>query len=314
MEFPKLDSRLILAPMAGVNCAAFRLICRKYGAGMVSTPMIDMKSIVENPEQIIKRTCFLKEEKPISVQLVGSNGTEAKSATEIIEPFADVIDMNLGCPEKDILANKAGSFFIKHPEQIKKIAEPIISSTNKPVTAKIRIGWDDKSINTTDVVRILEDFGVSAITIHARTTKQGYTGNADIEEIRKAKEIANVPIIGNGDIDKPGKAKAMIEKTRCDYVMIGRGAMGNPLLFRSAKHLLEKGKNSPEPSESEKISVFREFLEAYDRFEDNRSFTELRQQSMWFTKGLDGARNLRTRLIRAKTINDILDIYRKVEN
>lgn len=308
-EFPKLESKLILAPMAAVNCAAFRYICKKSGAGMISTPMIHVKGLVESSESIIKRTCFLKEEKPISVQLVGSDSNAAKEATKIIEDYADVIDINLGCPDKDILKDKSGSFFIKHPEQIKKIVEPIINNTNKPVTAKIRIGWDEKSINTTQVVKILEDLGICAIAIHARTTKQGYSGTADLNEIKKAKEISNIPIIGNGDIDKPGKAKAMFEKTKCDYAMIGRGAIGNPLIFKTSKYLINNQINMPEPSEEDKMNVFKEFLEFYDKFENNRSFSELRQQSMWFTKGLTGAKILRLKLMAAKNVEDILDIY-----
>ena len=310
-RFPNLDSRLILAPMAGVNCAAFRLICKKSGAGMVSTPMIHVKGLCENPEPIIDRTCFIKDERPISVQFVGSDPVAAGNATKIIENYADVIDINMGCPEKDILKDKSGSFFTKHPEQMKKIVEPIINSTNKPVTAKIRIGWDDNSINTLTSVKVLEDLGVSAIAIHGRSKAQGYSGVANLEEIRKAKEVANVPIIGNGDIDKPGKAKAMFEKTKCDYAMIGRGAMGNPLLFKTSNYLLEHGKNLEEPSEEEKINTFYEFLKYYEKYENNRSFSELRQQSMWFTKSLKGAKILRQKLITAKTVQEIIDIYKK---
>ncbi|MBN2053150.1 tRNA dihydrouridine synthase DusB [Candidatus Woesearchaeota archaeon] len=306
----RLDSKLILAPMAGVNCAAFRLLCKGYGAGLVSTPMLVINQIVAAPEKIINQACFLKQEKPVSVQLVGSDSRLAEQATRIIEPYADIIDVNLGCPEKDILALKAGSFLVKHPDQIKKIVTPVINNTNKPVTAKIRIGWDDKSINTLEVVKILEDLGVSAIAIHARTKEEKYSGRAHWEEIMKAKEKATIPIIGNGDVFKPGSAKAMIEQTRCDFVMIGRGCMGNPFIFKRTNALLATGSNIEEPSEQEKKKCFMKFLEYYENYEKIRSFTELKQQAMWFTKGMTGARDLRYNLMKAKGVNDILRIYK----
>jgi tRNA-dihydrouridine synthase B len=305
-----LDSKLILAPMEGVNCAAFRLLCKEYGAGLVSTPMIHINSIVEASDKIINRTCFLKNEKPISVQIVGNDSKIAADAIKIIENYADILDVNLGCPEKDVLATKSGGFFIKHPEQIKKIVSPVISNTNKPVTAKIRIGWDDKSINTLTVVKILEDLGVDAIAIHGRTVKQKYTGKANWEEIRKAKEVSNVPIIGNGDVFKPGTAKAMIEQTKCDFVMIGRGCIGNPFIFSRTNALLKTGKNIPEPAENEKKECFMKFLRYYEKYEKMRSFTELRQQSMWFIKGINGAKELKRRLAKAKSVEEILGIYK----
>ena len=175
----KLDNQLILAPMAAVNCLAFRLLCKEEGAGLVSTAMIVSNQIVANPEKIIERTCFLKQEKPISVQLLGSDPKINKQATEIVDEYADIIDFNMGCPEKDAIKLKSGAYFIKHPENIEKSIKPIIDNTNKPVTAKIRIGWDENSVNTLQVVKILEDLGVAAITIHGRTKAQGYSGKSD---------------------------------------------------------------------------------------------------------------------------------------
>lgn len=310
-KFPKLGGKLILAPMAGVNCAAFRLVCREYGAAMVSTPMLVANQLVANPDGIIERTCFLKDERPISTQLVGSDRNLMAEATRLIDRFSDVIDVNLGCPEKDALALKAGAFFVKHPEQISKAVSPVIGATNKPVTAKIRTGWDEKSVRTLEIVKILEDLGVCAITIHARTQKQKYAGKADWSEIKKAKEKCNIPIIGNGDIFKPGSAKAMFEYTKCDYAMIGRGAMGNPFIFRMTNALLEQGRNIPEPDDSEKIEGFRKLLDYYGRYEKMRSFSELRQHAMWFTKGLRGSSILRDSLSRADTREKIVDLLER---
>lgn len=304
-----LDAPVILAPMAGVNCAAFRLLCREYGAGMVSTPMLVSNQVVANPDGIISRTCYLKKEKPISTQLLGSDRKLMEEAARIVEEYSDVIDVNLGCPEKDALGIQAGAFLVKHPGQISKAVSPVISATNKPVTAKIRTGWDEKSIRTLEIVKILEDLGIAAITIHARTMEQKYTGKADWNEIKKAKEKANVPIIGNGDVFKPGSAKAMLERTKCDGVMIGRGAMGDPLIFKRIKALLDKGSNMPEPTENERIECFRKFLDYYRRYEKMRSFTELRQQAMWFTKSIAGARALRNNIMRADSVEEILGFF-----
>ena len=307
----KLSSKTILAPMAGVNCAAFRLLCKEHGAGLVSTPMLVINQIVANQDRILEQTCLLAEEKPVSVQVVGSDSKLAGEAIDIIDEYADIIDINFGCPEKDILALKAGSFFVKHPEQMKKVVVPIINSTNKPVTAKIRLGWDDKSIRTVEIAKLLEDFGVSAIAIHGRTKEQKYTGKANWEEIKKAKEAVNIPIIGNGDIFQPGDAKAMLEQTDCDAVMIGRGSIGNPFIFERVNALLDHGKDIPEPTETEKIQCFKKFLGYYKKYEKMRAFSELRQHAMWFTKGMDGAKKLRNDIMRVQTVDEILDLFEK---
>ncbi|MFO8015550.1 MAG: tRNA dihydrouridine synthase DusB [Candidatus Woesearchaeota archaeon] len=314
-EFPELDGRLILAPMAGVNCAAFRLLCREHGAAMVSTPMLVANQLVADPEKIISRTCFLKEEKPISVQLLGSDRNLMAEAARIVEPHADVIDINLGCPEKDALALKAGAFFVKHPEQIEKAVSPVISATNRPVSAKIRTGWDENSVKTLEIVRTLEDMGVSAITIHGRTRKQKYAGKADWGEIRKAnqeiKGRTGIPVIGNGDVFKPGTAKAIMEYTGCDHVMIGRAAMGNPFIFSRANALLERGATVPEPAPQERIDCFLKFLDYYETYEDMRSFTEARQQAMWFIKGVKGSARLRNMISRAESVGGIISLLKE---
>ncbi|PLW80841.1 tRNA dihydrouridine synthase DusB [Candidatus Woesearchaeota archaeon] len=304
----KLDSRLILAPMAGVNTAAFRLLCRENGAGLVSTPMIHVRQVTSLESNIIERTAFLKDEKPISVQLVGADTDYAKQATLLLDEYADIFDINFGCPDKDVLGNKEGGFFSKHPEQMKKMISPVISNTNKPVTAKIRIGWDEKTVNVLESVKILQELGVDAIAIHGRTVKQGYSGKANWDLIKQAKEIVDIPIIGNGDVFKPGNAKAMIDQTKCDFAMIGRGSMGNPMLFKRCNHLLETGENLPETSKEERIENAKKFLDYYEKYENNRSFTESRQQVMWFMKEFDGASEYRKKLMNAKTFPELKDI------
>ncbi len=298
----KLENNLILAPMAAVNCYSFRLLCKENGAGLVNTPMLHINQVTNNTDNVIKQTCFLKKEKPLSIQLVGSDPNVMKDAVNIIEDKADILDVNLGCPEKDILASKAGSFLVKHPDQIKKAVKPIIDNTNKPVTAKIRIGWDEKSINTLETTKILENLGVDAIAIHGRTKAQGYSGKADWNEIKKAKEQCNIPIIGNGDVRNYKDYNNLIKQANCDAVMIGRAAIGDPLIF---KRILN---NKLEQDEKEKLNSFKTFLKYYKEYENLRSFTELRQQAMWFMKGLTGAKKLRNNIMQAKDVNQILEI------
>ena len=225
------------------------------------------------------------------------------------DEFADVIDMNLGCPEPDVLALKAGCFFIKHPEQLKKCIPPMINNTNKPVTVKIRTGWDEKSINTVQVVKALEDFGVAAVTVHARTRNQSYRWRANWEEIRKAKQAASIPIIGNGDISQPIHAKMMIEKTGCDAVMIGRAAKGNPLIFQRTSYLLEKRKNPPAPTEMDKVNAFLRFSDYYSQ-QPRQSLSEFRQHALWFTAGMYRVNSLREKIEKRNSIDEITRVFR----
>lgn len=308
----KLNSRVVLAPMVGVNCAAFRLLCKEYGAGLVSTPMLVVNQVVNCPEKTMKRVCFLQEEKPISAQLAGSDPLLVAEATRIIDSFADIININLGCPDKNILSLKAGAYLLKHPERIKKVISPVTSNTNKPVSVKIRIGWDEKSINTLRIVKVLEDLGVSAVIIHARTAEQGYAGRAKWDEIRRAKQKTSMLICGNGDVFTPADAKKMIEETGCDFVMIGRGAIGNPFIFEQTNTLLRTGKAPPHPSDKDRKECFMRFLKYYEEYECTPSFAQLRQHAVWFTKKMRGAKRLRQRLIRARCVKEIIELYNNV--
>ena len=235
----KFNQSLLLAPMRGVNCASFRRMCKEYGCDLVSTPMIYTNDLVSNSEKIISRLNLNNSEKPISFQLVGNkNGAES---VKLIEEHADVIDINLGCPEKEFLGLKCGSYLLTNKSMREKFVSSIVGATNKPVTAKIRLGFKDN--NSIEVAKELENLGVSAITVHGRTTRQGYTGKSDINAISKVKESVNIPVIANGDVFKAGNAKILFEKTKCDGIMLGRGVIGNPFLFKEIKNLIKKGKN-----------------------------------------------------------------------
>ena len=309
MRIGKLNikGKLILAPMVGINCASFRLLCKEEGASLVSTGMIHTNSL-KGIDSIIKKESFNKKDRPLSIQLVGSNGKAAGKFCSEIEHYADIIDFNLGCPDKSIIALKAGSYYLKHPEKIESTLSPIIANTNKPVTAKIRIGWDKSSINTLEVINILENLGVAAISIHGRTKEQLYSGKVNLDEIKKAKEKANIPIIGNGDIFKPEDAKAMLDKTGCDFIMLGRGSIGNPSIFRATKELLEKGKITSKITHEDKLKTISKFITYYEKYDHMGKFSELRQQSLWFTKSLHNSRRLRNLISKTKNIKEIKSI------
>lgn len=304
----KIDGELALAPMAGVNTTAFRVLCKRQGAALIYSPMIVAKQLVGNTERILEQVNLVKEEKPISCQLVGV-GKEMEESARIISEYADILDVNLGCPDKDILALHAGSFLIKHPDQIKKSVGAVMAGTNKPLTAKIRIGWDEKSINYLEVCKLLEDLGVNAIAIHGRTKKQGYAGKANWDAIREVKQKVNVPVIGNGDVDSGTRAKAMLEQTGCDMIMVGRAAMGDPGIFHRIKYFLDKGVEKKKRAERQ-FKLFNEFLELYVGYKGSQ-LSEVKTHAMWFTKGLSGSRYVRQKIMRAETIEKIQAIIKK---
>ncbi len=310
----KLKNQLILAPMAGVNCTAFRLLCKEYGAGLVSTQMFhcDLISTLykEDKNKLEILLGISKQEHPVSIQIVGSNPKNIKQSTIILNKYADIIDFNLGCPDKNILANKAGAFFSKHPEQISKVIKPIIENSKKPVTAKIRLGWNKDNITIEKQCKILEDLGINAITIHARTTKQKYQGTADWDYIKKIKEKFNTKIIGNGDIFKPGTAKSKIEQSKVDFLMIGRGSLGNPFIFERTNYLLKHNKNKPGTTKKEKQEAFLKFAKLYKQYKEQFKLPEFRQHAMWFTKSVKNARQLRNQIMNIEDFDKIVEIVK----
>jgi tRNA-dihydrouridine synthase B len=278
----RLSNNIILAPMAAVNCPAFRMHCTQKGAGHTYTQMIDPDEYNKNPEQGYYRFIDrLSQEKSLTVQVLGSRPEPLSECIQHIEEHADIIDLNLGCAEPEMLKKQYGSFLLKHPEQIKRTINAILNNTNKPVTAKIRSGWE--SVNALEVGKILEDFGVDALAIHPRTRKQKYTGKADWTIIKDLKEKLNIPIIGNGDIITPTHAKAMFDQTKCDAIMLGRAAIGSPLIFTEVNQFLKTG-IIKEITQKEKYTSLKEFSELYKK-QHRQRFEELKQHTLWFLKG-----------------------------
>ena len=257
-----LNGQVILAPMAGVCNSAYRKICKEMGAALVCTEMVSDKGMIYNSKKTKDMLYFEESERPISQQIFGSDKETfvkaAKMVYEIMKP--DIIDINMGCPvPKVAVRSQAGAALLKNPELIYDIVSSVVKEVPVPVTVKIRSGWDSKSINAVEVAQICEKAGASAITIHPRTRSELYSGKADLDIIKKVKENVSIPVIGNGDITDIKSAKHMLDYTKCDAIMIGRGVLGNPWLIKECVDYLEKGiEPDPNyPSEDERIEMLK---------------------------------------------------------
>ena len=309
-HLPNFSSKAFLAPMAGVSDPALRLLCKKMGAGLVVTELTSIHSIIAKEKQLKEEDKtiqdfleFSEEECPLSVQLFGSNLDALKKAALIVEPFFDIIDYNMGCPAPHITSQMAGGSLLQEFELTRKIFRTLVETVNKPVTLKIRAGVTlQNRFLFRDIGKMAEEEGIQMITFHPRTVKQGYSGNADWDLIRELKELVNIPVVGNGDISTPELAKKMLDETGCDYVMIGRGAMGNPFLFEQVNDFLKTGKYS-KYSLRNKLEIFFEYLDIALNFKIK--FSIIKGQAMRFTKGTINAPKLRLKLTQAKTIEDI---------
>jgi len=307
----KLQNPLCLAPLLGVNCTAFRLMCHNFGAGLVYSPMIHSLGLVKAERNRETWIDFVKEEKPISIQIVGKDPDIMVESLQYIEPYADIIDINFGCPDKDVLGQKMGAYFSKHPEQMTKIVNAVAGATNKPVTAKIRIGWDSQHLNQNTAAKIIEDAGAAAIAVHGRTAKQRYSGKANWEAIKQVKNNVNIPVIGNGDIWAADDAHLMMEKTGCDGVMIGRGVMGDPYLFKRCKALLMEGRKLPDETTEQKGKTLLDFINLYNKVQKIKRFPELKQHAMWFCTGAKGATTKRRVLMRTKDEEELITAVKR---
>jgi len=264
---PKFSSKAFLAPMAGVSDPALRLQCKQMGAGLVVTEFTNIHSIIakekqlkENMQTIQKFIEYSEQERPLSVQLFGSDLFALEKAAKIVEPYFDIIDYNMGCPAPHVTKQMAGGALLQEVNLTQQIFQTLVNAVKKPVTLKIRSGVTDASkFLFREIAEIAEDEGIQMITLHPRTVNQGYSGNADWTMIKELKEISNIPIVGNGDIVTPEDAKIMIDKTNCDYVMIGRGAMGNPFLFEQINDYLETN-TYKEYSFHDKLDSFFNYL------------------------------------------------------
>ena len=290
----ELQNNIIAAPMAGVTDLPYRLILKDMGAGLVTTEMVSAKAILYKNKNnaVILRT--EEAERPVAVQLFGADPMiMAAMAERISEPFA-IIDVNMGCPVPKIVNNGEGSALMKDPDQAYKVLEMMARVLKKPVTVKFRKGFDDDHINAVEFAKMAESAGVAAITIHARTRQQMYSGKADWDMIRRVKEAVKIPVIGNGDIFEPEDAARMIDETGCDGVALARGIKGNPWLVKRTAALLETGDAGPEPSTEEKKAMILRHTELMIKYKgEHMGILEMRKHLAWYTQGLPGSAKLR---------------------
>ena len=303
----KLENDLILGPMAGVTDLPFRLLCKEQGAGLLCMEMVSAKGIMYNN----KNTKFLltidERERPVSLQLFGSDpdiiSEQAKRIEEL--PF-DILDINMGCPVPKIVNNGDGSALMKNPLLAGEIIEKTARAIQKPVTVKIRKGFDEEHINAVEMAHIAQESGAAAIAVHGRTREQYYSGEADWDIIREVKAAVQIPVIGNGDIFTPQDAKNLLEHTGCDAIMVGRGAQGNPWIFKRILHYLKTGELLPEPTAQERVEKalrHSQMLIAYKG--EYIGIREMRKHMAWYMKGLPGAAELRGKLNYAETMAEM---------
>lgn len=293
-----LKNNLILAPMAGVTDLPFRLLCKEQGAGLLCMEMVSAKAIYFNNKNTEELLTIDDREPPVSLQLFGSDPDIISEMAKKIEnrPFS-ILDINMGCPVPKVAGNGEGSALMKNPKLVEEIVSKTAKAIKKPVTVKIRKGFDDEHINAVEIARIAESAGAAAVAVHGRTREQYYSGKADWDIIRQVKEAVKIPVIGNGDVTSPEAARQLMETTGCDGIMIGRGAQGNPWIFRQILHWMETGEEEPKPDlEEVKAMILRharilvEYKGAYT------GIREMRKHVAWYTAGYPNSAKLRARV------------------
>lgn len=310
----ELPNPVILAPMAGVSDLPFRMLCREQGAGLVCMEMVSAKAIAYHNRNTEKLMETDEREHPVSLQLFGSEpDLMAEIAAQIEERPFDILDINMGCPVPKIVGNGEGSALMKNPKLIEEIITKVSRAVKKPLTVKFRKGFDDDHVNAVEIARIAEASGAAAVAVHGRTREQFYSGKADWEIIRQVKEAVSIPVIGNGDVDSPEKAKALLEESGCDGVMIGRAARGNPWLFRRVSEYLETGKAPEKPSKKEvKEMMLRHARMQVEHKGDYTGIREMRKHISWYTTGLPGSAKLRGRINSVESLEEMEELLREM--
>lgn len=303
----ELENNLILAPMAGVTNLPFRIVCKDYGAGMVCTEMASAKAMFHNDQKTKRLFNTEGEKRPISFQVFGSELESMAYAIKYMSDFADIIDINMGCPAPKVVKNGDGSKLLLDLKKAQEIIETAVKNSKVPVTVKFRKGWDKENIVAVNIAQIAEQAGASAVTIHGRTRSEFYTGKADWDIIKKVKQSVNIPVIGNGDIVDEESALQMFEQTGVDGIMIGRGSFGNPWIFRNIKHYLETGEKLPQPTNNEKLEVMEKHIElAVKEKGEDVAIKELRKHIAWYTKNLKNSSEFRNSINKVEKKEELI--------
>ncbi|MEE1195669.1 MAG: tRNA dihydrouridine synthase DusB [Lachnospiraceae bacterium] len=304
-----IENPFVLAPMAGVTDLPFRVLCKEQGAGLICMEMVSAKAIQFNNKNTFELMETDEREHPVSLQLFGSDPDVISEMAKRIEdrPF-DILDINMGCPVPKVAGNGEGSALMKNPKLIGEIVEKTVKAIKKPVTVKIRKGFDEDHVNAVEVAKIIEQSGAAAVAVHGRTREQYYSGKADWDIIRQVKEAVQIPVMGNGDVTSPESAREMMEQTGCDFVMIGRAVRGNPWIFADMNHYFAEGTHLERPSRAE----VREMMLRHARMEielrgEYTGIREMRKHVAWYTTGMPHSAKLRKNLGEMNSYEDLVE-------
>ncbi len=310
----ELPNNLILAPMAGVTDLPFRLLCREQGAGLLCMEMVSAKAIYYRNRNTEALLTIHEQEPPVSLQLFGSDADIISEMAKQIEerPFS-ILDLNMGCPVPKVTGNGEGSALMKDPKLVEEIVRKTVRAIRKPVTVKIRKGFDEGHINAVEIAKIAEANGASAVAVHGRTREQYYSGKADWDIIRQVKEAVRIPVIGNGDVVSPETAEAMLQETGCDGIMIGRGAQGNPWLFRQILHWMETGEKEEKPTIEEIKTMILRHARLLEEYKGTYTgIREMRKHVAWYTAGCPGSAKLRARMNEVESFSQLEDLIQRL--
>lgn len=312
----EVKNEVFLAPMAGVTDLPFRLICKELGCGLLYTEMINAKALCYDDQNTKKMLNILDEEHPVAVQIFGSEPEYMGRAAKILNDYPnEILDINMGCPAPKVIKNGDGSALMKNPKLAADVLTSVVKNSNKPVTLKIRKGWDDDSVNAVEIAKIAEDCGIDAIAVHGRTREQFYSGKADWDIIGQVKNVVSIPVIGNGDIVSVEDVVKIREMTNCDAVMIGRGAQGNPWIFKRIDHYLKTGEILPGPTKEDKINIAIKHMGlAVKEHGEYVAVREMRKHIGWYLKGMKNSARFRDMINKMESAQEVVDTLKMLLN